>query len=153
MACHAERVDSDPHPDHARLAAAVKARRKALLLSIRKAAGLAAMSPITWTRVENALPVHELTYARIECALGWEQNTAAAMLHVDAPAPAAESTHVERYPDNPILQHLWDLPDPELTEEQRLTLVQLYLALKRTADRPQADKVSHGHATHIGHAV
>ncbi|MFI9591091.1 helix-turn-helix domain-containing protein [Nonomuraea sp. NPDC052265] len=139
-------MDPDPHLDHARLAAAVKTRRQALGLSIKKAARLAPMSPITWTRVEEALRVRELTYAGVDRVLGWEQNTAATILYGDALSPA-------RYPDNPVLQHLWDVPDPELSDEQRLSLVQLYLALKRTADRPQSDKVSHGHVTRIGHAV
>ncbi|PZG55653.1 hypothetical protein C1I98_02895 [Spongiactinospora gelatinilytica] len=48
------------------------------------------------------------------------------------PLPPAE-TDPPRYTD-PVLQYLWDTPDPGLTEEQRLALVQMYRALRQSAD-------------------
>lgn len=55
-----------------RLAEAVRARRLALRLAIKEAASLASISKDTWMRVENAEPVRDTTYAKIEATLGWE---------------------------------------------------------------------------------
>ncbi|MFC4062785.1 helix-turn-helix domain-containing protein [Planomonospora corallina] len=56
------------------------------------------------------------------------------------PAQAAE-TPPPRY-DDPILQHLWDTPDENLSDEQRGMLIQLYLAVKRASDQPQSGGAS-----------
>jgi hypothetical protein len=37
--------------------------------------------------------------------------------------------------DDPVLQHLWETPDPTLTDDQRRAIIQVYRAIKRTADR------------------
>lgn len=54
-----------------RLAQLVQDRRSSLRLSKDKAAELAGMSPVTWTRVEDGLTVRALTYAGVEAVLGW----------------------------------------------------------------------------------
>ncbi|KAA9379727.1 hypothetical protein F5972_08740 [Microbispora cellulosiformans] len=51
----------------------------------------------------------------------------------DADAPARPQ-QPPRY-DDPVLQYLWDTPDPGLTESQREALVQVYLALTGAAAR------------------
>lgn len=53
------------------LADRVKARRGTRRLSKDKAAELAGMSPVTWTRVEDGLAVRVLTYAGVEKVLSW----------------------------------------------------------------------------------
>ncbi|MGR6922667.1 helix-turn-helix domain-containing protein [[Actinomadura] parvosata] len=54
------------------LAERVRRRRLALGWSIDEAAERGSMSPTTWTRVEEAKRVRDLTYAGIERALGWQ---------------------------------------------------------------------------------
>ncbi|MFI6290109.1 helix-turn-helix domain-containing protein [Nonomuraea sp. NPDC050790] len=135
----------DEHPDYAALARETKERRLTLGLSINAAAKAAGkMSPITWSNVEKARSARDLTYTRIERVLGWAPGSAVAVLAGGSPALVAQDEPVDdagavRFPDDPILQHLWDTPDPTLTEQQRMALVQLYLAVKRTADRADVD--------------
>lgn len=57
--------------DLPRLARAVKQRRLALGLARLKAATEAGISKDTWKRVEEALPVREMSYAAIDPVLGW----------------------------------------------------------------------------------
>jgi DNA-binding XRE family transcriptional regulator len=57
--------------DLPRLARAVKQRRLALGLARLKAAQEAGISKDTWKRVEEALPVREMSYAAIDPILGW----------------------------------------------------------------------------------
>ncbi|MEZ0076385.1 hypothetical protein [Planotetraspora sp. GP83] len=49
----------------------------------------------------------------------------------DAPARPRQPP---RY-DDPVLQYLWETPDPSLSESQREALVQVYLALSGAASR------------------
>ncbi|MEU4406294.1 hypothetical protein AB0F88_17365 [Streptosporangium sp. NPDC023963] len=146
-------MDPDAFPDYGRLAAAVKKRRLALRLSLAGAARQGTMSPITWTRVENGLNVRELTYAGIDYALRWELGSSVRVLEGGDPAPlppgeatpdAPDESTPMRYPDDPILQYLWDLPDPDLVDSEREALVQLYLALRRTADNNRINAASPG---------
>lgn len=58
-------------PDLQRLASRVAARRLELNLSVRRAAALAVMSKDTWQRVELGRPVQNLTFDKVESALGW----------------------------------------------------------------------------------
>ncbi|MFF3665377.1 helix-turn-helix domain-containing protein [Microtetraspora malaysiensis] len=37
--------------------------------------------------------------------------------------------------DNPAMQHIWEIPDDDLDDDQRGALVQMYRAIRRTADR------------------
>lgn len=81
------------------LADRVKARRGTRRLSKDRAAELAGMSPVTWTRVEDALPVRVLTYSGIENVLGWAGGSIkayldsgdVALLPVDDPEAAADA--------------------------------------------------------------
>ncbi|WP_433379105.1 hypothetical protein [Streptosporangium sp. CA-115845] len=155
-------MDSDAFLDYDRLAEMVKSRRLSLHLSINGAARQGAMSPITWTRVEKGLNVRELTYAGVDRALGWEQGSAARVLEGGDPPPgladeAADETPAPeapaRYPDDPLLQYLWDLPDPDLPDDQRETLVQLYLALRRNAHRRRLDAPSQGQLKPLPNAM
>lgn len=57
--------------DLSRLARAVKQRRLTLGLPRLKAANEAGISKDTWKRVEEALPVREMSYAAIDPVLGW----------------------------------------------------------------------------------
>ncbi|MFI7467498.1 helix-turn-helix domain-containing protein [Nonomuraea sp. NPDC049646] len=122
----------------AALADRVQSRRLELGLSIDRAAEAAGMSATTWSRVEQAKTVQKLTYAGVERVLGWAPGgcrlllsgqepttTPATDAHATTPSPA-------RYPDDAIAQHLWDTPDPALTDEDREALIQVYRALKRT---------------------
>ncbi len=57
--------------------------------------------------------------------------------HLDAepgapPGPA--SSEPPRY-DDPVLQYLWDAPDPSLLDSQREALVRVYLAFRQGQDR------------------
>ncbi|MEO3874791.1 helix-turn-helix transcriptional regulator [Nonomuraea sp. B12E4] len=135
--CHTGMVDPK-----AVLAARVMSRRLELGLSIDRAAEVAGMSATTWARVEHAKQVQALTYAAIERVLGWESGGCRQVMNDGAPTlatpPAAAptpqaTTATKRYPDNPVLQHLWDTPDPSLTDEDREALIQVYRALKRTS--------------------
>ncbi len=45
------------------------------------------MSPVTWGRVEKALPVRALSYAGVERVLGWAPGSVAAILAGGEPAP------------------------------------------------------------------
>ncbi|MER6828791.1 hypothetical protein ABT352_22610 [Streptosporangium sp. NPDC000563] len=155
-------MDPDAFLDYDRLAEMVKSRRLSLRLSINGAARQGAMSPITWTRVERGFKVRELTYAGVDRALDWEQGSAARVLQGGdpSPGPADEVTDETlepeapvRYPDDPILQHLWDLPDPDLSDDQRETLVQLYLALRRNTHRRQVDAPGQGQPKSLPNAL
>ena len=66
--CEDVHMSTDDLP---RLARAVKARRLALGLARLKAASEADISKDTWKRVEDGLPVRELSYAAIDPVLGW----------------------------------------------------------------------------------
>ncbi|MFB7013352.1 MULTISPECIES: hypothetical protein [unclassified Streptomyces] len=57
--------------DLGRLASRVKVRRLELYPSCLTAAGAFGISKDTWRRVEEGLDVRELTYAKIDRALGW----------------------------------------------------------------------------------
>ena len=59
------------------LALAVTRRRLTLGLTKEAAARKVDMSSITWKRVEDALPVRDDSYAKIEQALGWVPGSAA----------------------------------------------------------------------------
>lgn len=61
-----------PTSGPAQLAEAVRTRRLALNLPIKRAADMASISKDTWLRVENAALVRDITYAKIEATLGWE---------------------------------------------------------------------------------
>jgi transcriptional regulator with XRE-family HTH domain len=147
----------DPLPDRRQLAERVHRRRLELDLSINAAARLGSMSPITWSRVESGKSVRELTYAGVDRALNWETGTAERLLRGGDPAvshderPATPSGPPVRYPDDPVLQHLWNTPDDALSDDQRHALVQLYLALKRTSSRPRSPAES-GQARPLRHA-
>lgn len=54
-----------------------------------EAARTAKMSSITWSRVENALPVRDDRLGAIEHALGWEPDTASKIMAGLDPAAAA----------------------------------------------------------------
>ena len=77
--------------EEARQALAERVRRRRLTLgwSIDDAAERGSMSPTTWTRVEEAKKVRDLTYAGIERALGWQQGS------VDLIAEGGEAREVE----------------------------------------------------------
>ncbi|NUL13266.1 hypothetical protein [Streptomyces lunaelactis] len=55
----------------ARLAQAVKARRLEVHPSRLAAAQAAGVSKDTWQRVEDGLPVRDVSYAKMESVLGW----------------------------------------------------------------------------------
>lgn len=62
-------------PDLQRLAGAVRTRRQQLYSSRQSAADEAGMSKDTWKRVEDGLPVREMTYVGMEPALRWAQGS------------------------------------------------------------------------------
>ncbi|MFE0104539.1 hypothetical protein [Streptomyces sp. NPDC059009] len=69
-----------PTRDFARLADAVKARRLELgPLARKKAAEQAGLSKDTWQRVEEAKPVRDMTYAKIDPVLGWARGSCVAI--------------------------------------------------------------------------
>lgn len=146
------------NPDYARLAKAVERRRTALNLSIKAAATLAPMSPITWTRVENGQHVRGLTYAGIDRVLRWEPGSASdvlaggqvTLLPDEQPTPPAGAPASLRYPDDPVLQHLWDTPDPGLGDTERMALVQMYQALKRTSEQSRIATATPLQGRHYG---
>lgn len=68
-----------------RLAQRVKDRRLELGLARDKAARDVGMSKDTWKRVEEGAPVRDLSYSRIEQALGWAIGACAAVLEGKEP--------------------------------------------------------------------
>lgn len=71
------------NPDHAdrqRLARLVIQRRRELGLHKVDAAKLAGLTHTTYMRVENAEPVRDVTYGKIEAAFGWAPGACAAIL-------------------------------------------------------------------------
>lgn len=82
-----------------RIAHHVRASRLAQRLSIDEAAASVGMSPVTWTRVEQAKTVRSLTYAGIERALGWPSGTLESLASGGTP-PATERP-TQPPPDRP----------------------------------------------------
>jgi hypothetical protein len=74
------------------LATQVRQARQTAGISIDAAADSAGMSPVTWGRVEKALPVRALSYAGVEKVLGWAPGSVAAILAGGEPAPVARHT-------------------------------------------------------------
>jgi hypothetical protein len=74
-----------------RLASAVKTRRLELGLPRLKAATEAGISKDTWKRVEEAAPVRELNYAKIDTVLGWAVGSCTIILAGGHPIPAGPS--------------------------------------------------------------
>ncbi|MFD9602031.1 hypothetical protein [Streptomyces sp. NPDC059970] len=85
-----------------RLASRVKARRLELYPSRLTAAGAVGISKDTWRRVEEGLDARELTYAKIDRALGWTPGSCVVVAdggepvlvgapHGDRPAPGESS--------------------------------------------------------------
>ncbi|MFD9425554.1 MULTISPECIES: helix-turn-helix domain-containing protein [unclassified Streptomyces] len=58
--------------DLARLASHVRTRRLELYRSRLAAAEAAGISKDTWRRVEEGMGVREVTYAKVDRALGWD---------------------------------------------------------------------------------
>jgi len=73
------------------LAQAVKGRRLALGLARLRAAELAGMSKDTWKRVEQALPVREMNYPKIDRVLGWAVGSCADVITGGPPVPVQQS--------------------------------------------------------------
>lgn len=73
------------------LAEAVKGRRHALGFARLYAAKLAGMSKDTWKRVEEAQPVRELNYAKIDRILGWATGSCLSIKAGGSPTPAQQS--------------------------------------------------------------
>lgn len=71
--------------DLLRLARAVKQRRLALRLARLKAATDAGISKDTFKRVEEGLPVREMSYASIDAILGWANGSCASILAGGSP--------------------------------------------------------------------
>jgi transcriptional regulator with XRE-family HTH domain len=98
------------------LAERVRRRRLALGWSIDEAAERGSMSPTTWTRVEEAKKVRDLTYAGIERALGWQPGS------VDQIAEGGEAKEAEglqgivRFTGEQALQVARQLPPAALHE-------------------------------------
>ncbi|MFE4333997.1 hypothetical protein ACFRQM_32650 [Streptomyces sp. NPDC056831] len=85
-----------------RLASRVKVRRLELYPSRLTAAGAVGISKDTWRRVEEGLDARELTYAKIDRALGWAPGSCVVVAdggepvlvdvpHGDQPAPGGSS--------------------------------------------------------------
>lgn len=139
------------------LADRVLNRRLVLGLSIDRAAESVGMSATTWTRVEQAKTVQRLTYAGVERALSWEPGSCQTILSGGeptlAPAPAqtpstaSPTAGMLRYPDDQVARHLWDTPDPDLADEDREALVQMYRALKRAQTRGATTRVQRRRAS------
>lgn len=77
--------------DLPRLASAVKTRRLELGLPRLKAANEAGISKDTWKRVEEAAPVRELNYAKIDVVLGWATGSCIVILGGGHPIPVGPS--------------------------------------------------------------
>lgn len=78
--------------DHLRaLAEAVKGRRLALGLARKRAADQAGISKDTWRRVEEALPVRDMSYAAMDPVLGWAVGSCAAVKGGGSPTVAHPS--------------------------------------------------------------
>jgi len=77
--------------DLRRLGDAVKTRRLELGLARLKAAQMAHISKDTWKRVEEALPVREMKYAKIDPILGWAVGSCAAIKAGGRPTPVTPS--------------------------------------------------------------
>lgn len=73
----------------ARLGEYVRRRRRYLRLTIDEAAALGQMSPTTWSRVETAKAVRDLTYGGIDKPLQWEAGSADNVLAGGDPVPIA----------------------------------------------------------------
>ncbi|MET9517494.1 hypothetical protein [Streptomyces sp. NPDC002994] len=73
--------------DLARLARAVKARRLELHPSRLAAATSAGVSKDTWQRVEEGLPVREVSYAKMDPALAWASGSCIAITEGGEPVP------------------------------------------------------------------
>src|SRR5213593_1579757 len=109
-----------------RLAKYVRSARLAAHLSIDDAALSAGMSPVTWGRVEKALPVRSLTYAAIERALGWRPGAIESALDErddqDASTTGrATDTAAERV--QALVDEIW--ADEKIPEARKAVLVQL----------------------------
>lgn len=73
--------------DLERLAKAVKARRLEMHPSRLAAAKAAGVSKDTWQRVEEAREVREVSYAKVDAALGWASGSCIAVAEGGEPVP------------------------------------------------------------------
>lgn len=81
--------------DLARLAAAVKRRRLELELARLAAAQAAGISKDTWQKVEEGQPVREMSYAKIDKALGWASGSCDLIMSGGDPIPVEPASSVE----------------------------------------------------------
>lgn len=85
-----------------RLAKAVKARRLELHPSRLVAATAAGISKDTWQRIEDAKPVRDGTYVKVDTALHWASGSCAALLQggepVEVISDGGDGTSISRIP-------------------------------------------------------
>jgi DNA-binding XRE family transcriptional regulator len=78
-------------PDLDRLAKYVKAHRLELFASRKAAADVAGISKDTWQKVEEGAEVREVTYAKVERALGWATGSCIAIAEGGEPVLVSEA--------------------------------------------------------------
>lgn len=108
--------------DLPRLAQAVKARRLALGMARKKAAGEAGVAPDTWKRVEDGLPVREMNYAKIDRRLGWAVGSCLVV------AGGGSPTSVEQSATDPSTT-LADVSDTERADTTRRVIESASIAV------------------------
>lgn len=81
--------------DLSRLAQAVKRRRLELGLARLTAAQSAGISKDTWQKVEEGQPVREVSYAKIDAALGWASGSCEMVAGGGAPIPVESANTAE----------------------------------------------------------
>ncbi|GKQ39508.1 hypothetical protein [Streptomyces sp. A012304] len=104
-----------------RLAKRVKAHRHEQYSSRDAAAAAAGVTRNTWKRVEEGLEVRELTYAKVDRALGWVTGSCVLIAEGGEPFLAAEL-----FPDAPIA------PEPSEEEVRKTAYEAARAAMPRT---------------------
>jgi hypothetical protein len=117
------RPDTDLDPDElpnrlADLAELVRKQREGERLSVDVVAERAAMSAVTWTKVERGQPVRGLTYAGIEIAFGWERGAINDYL-TGGPSPVRSANDGRVLDENERL--IMEAPFPMPLRERMLT--------------------------------
>ncbi|MYR28652.1 MULTISPECIES: hypothetical protein [unclassified Streptomyces] len=114
-----------------RLADRVKDRRLALNLARKRAAQMAGMSKDTWYRIEDASPVRDMSYAKIDEPLQWAPGSARSVLEGREPIPV---TPVEGAAPAQVAE----VPSADLDERAREAI---QLGLLATSSPLTADEI------------
>ena len=89
-----------------RLGTLVARRRAELRLMVKPAARAAGINNATWKKVEDGLPVRDVTYAAVESALRWELGSCQAVLKGGDPRPVDDTPPEEPAPE--LVEHTAD---------------------------------------------